>query len=222
MYRTLSRLATVGRVFTRRCNVLIAVGQIRTIRPVCFNSSNPIVKQYANPFLDNENINLHNTMINDPAYNGTVINPYTPEDLPTVTDKQFHDLISRDFNSRTSDEIYNDFLHISSYVVGKDCNLLDSEFDGLRNNLIAVLPNVTDDQLMSIFKLIPLWRQNNKNDPIYYKLWSQFDKQCVERHKKWSLNKLLLCMDHWYIMRLSKLSNFVWVGIRKLGRKPSR
>lgn len=222
MHRTLSCLTTVGRVFTRKCNILIAARQIRTVQPVSFYSSTVTVGQYTNTFLENENTNAHNTMINDPTYNETVINPYVPEDLPIVTDKEFHYLVNQDFKSRTTDEIYQDFLRISSYIVGKNFSLLDSIFNGLRNELIASLPNITDDQLMSIFKLMPLWKLNNSKDPMYYKLWSEFDKQCVERHKKWSLNKLLLCMDHWYIMKLSKFSNFVWVGIRKLARKPSR
>lgn len=161
-------------------------------------------------------------MVNDPMYFDTVINPYNQNDWPSVSDKQFHTLITQEFHRKTTNEIYDDFYNISAYIIGKDFNIVDTMFDGLRNQLIANASQFSDEQLMSILKLISLWNIKNLKDPNFYSFWSTFDKQCVVRYKNWSLNKILLFMDHWYVMKLSRLSNFVWLGLRKLARKPSR
>lgn len=216
MNRIFGRLTTtVRQTFAKGRNALTAV---RPARVSWSMYTSTVSRQY----LDNENFNMHNTMVNDPTYELTVVNLDVRKDWPVVTEKQFHELVIQDFHTRTATEVCDDFLRISVYATGKKFSLMDTMFDGLRNQLIAVLPKAADHQLMSIFRLIPLWGVKNAKDPIYFKLWSEFDKECIVRYKKWSINKLLLFMDHWYIMKLSRLSNFVWMGVRKMARKPSR
>lgn len=216
MHRVLGRLATtVGQTFARGRNALTTVGSVRVARSAYAST---VVRTH----LNNENSSMHNTMSNDLTYELTVVNRDARENWPAVTEKQFHELIVRDFHARTAAEVCDDFLRITVYSSGKNFSLADTMFDGLRNGLIAVLPTVTDDQLMSILGLIPLWNVKYAKEPVFFKLWSEFDKQCIERYKKWSINKLLLFMDYWYTMKLSRLSNFVWLGVRKLARKPSR
>lgn len=171
--------------------------------------------------LDTENVSAHRAMTNDPMYGETVVNPDVWRDWPVVTDKQFGDLMARDFGARTAEEVCDDFRKISVYAAGRFC-LTDAAFDRLRKRLIAILPDVTDQQLASVFEVMPLWNAMNFKDPVFRELWSAFDAQCIDRYKSWSLNKLLLFMDHWYVMRLSRFSNFVWLSVRKLARKPSR
>lgn len=224
MHRVFARLATVGRAVAGRCEppnrlFLAAAGPARALlRP----SSEKPPPMAAALFLDNENYNAHSVMMNDPAYGETVVNTDAPEQRPVVTDQQFHALITQDFGSRTADGTCDDFLKISAYAMGREFDLTDAAFDALRAGLTAALPRFTDHQLMSALRAIPLWGVQNGKDPVYYQLWSELDKQCVQRYAKWSLNKMLLFMDCWYLMRLSKMSNFVWLGVRKLARKPSR
>lgn len=216
MNRTLSRLAFVGRAFANNHGRRISFAQFWP----AFASSPPALRTH----MDVENHNAHNVMVNDPGYRATVVNPveHVVNWPRVITPQQFHALISQDFSIRTADEMCNDFTAISLYAMGRDYRLTDSIYDGLRDRLVAVLPQMTDQQLLSVFALIPLWDTKNAKDPVYNHLWSEFDRQCIDRHKRWTLNKLLLFMDHWYLMRLSRLSNFVWMGIRKLARKPSR
>jgi len=216
MNRTLSRLAFVGRAFAKNYGRRNALFQVWPV----FASSSSALRTHMNV----ENHNAHNVMVNDPGYYATVVNPAARAvNWPTaITDQQFHALIGQDFSVRTANEMFNDFTAISSYAAGRNCRLADTVYGGLRDRLVAVLPQMTDQQLLSVFTLIPLWDTKDAKDPAYHRLWSEFDRQCIERHKRWTLNKLLLFMDHWYLMRLSRLSNFVWIGVRKLARKPSR
>lgn len=215
MNQTLSRLAFVGRAFANNHGRRNAFAHIWP----AFTSSSALYSH-----VNTENYNAHNVMVKDPAYRATIVNPDSSAiNRPTaITAQQFHALISQDFSVKTADELYKDFTAISLYAKGKDYRLADTVYDGLRNRLISVLPQMTDEQLSSMLALIPLWDTKNAKDPIYHRLWSEFDRQCIERHRRWTLNKLLLFMDHWYLMRLSRLSNFVWIGVRKLARKPSR
>lgn len=219
-----SRLSTVSRLtLARRCTSatlpvvkLVGVAQQHTRSPP--SSNGPLFT-----YLDTENYNAHNVMIQDGAYSETIVDPDVRRGWFVVTDQEFHELVRQQESlEKTADEVLDDFRKMSMYITGKNFDLTDTMFEELRNRLIAVIPQATDCQLMSTMKLIPLWNIKNAKDPIFYKLWSAFDKECIDRHKKWSLNKLLLFMDHWYLMRLSRLSNFVWIGVRKLARKPSR
>lgn len=215
------RFATVGLTLARRGTTTVPptiklIGGTRSLMQPP-PSSNQLFT-----YLDTENYNAHNVMIQDEAYSQTVVNPDAQQDWIVVTDKEFHLLVTQESQAKTANEVCDDFLKVSTYVMGRNFNLTDTMFDVLRNQLIAALPQVTDYQLMSIMRLIPLWKMKNAKDPVFCNLWSALDKQCIERYKKWSLDKLLLCMDHWYIMKLSRMSNFVWLGVRKLARKPSR
>lgn len=220
MNRALTCFMTVGRVLSNRYNLLTTFRPVRAIQSSYSSSFNQ--KSNSGLFLDHENKNAHSLMANDPAYNDTIVNTNIQEEWPIISDKQFHALITQDFSLKTPNEICDDFQKISVYTMGKEINIVDDVFDGFRKKLIAILPDVTDHQLMCILKLIPLWKIKNAKDPVFHQLWSQFDKQCIERYKKWSLNKILLFMDCWFLMKLSRLSNFVWLGVRKLVYKPSR
>ncbi|CAH1731970.1 unnamed protein product [Aphis gossypii] len=215
MNQTLSRLAFVSRAFANN------YGHRNTFAHIwpAFTSSSALYS-----YVNTENYNAHNVMVKDPAYRATIVNPDSSAvNWPTaITARQFHELISQDFSVKTADELYKDFIAISLYAKGKDYRLADTVYDGLRDRLISVLPQMTDEQLSTMLTLIPLWDTKYAKDPVYHRLWSEFDRQCIERHRRWTLNKLLLFMDHWYLMRLSRLSNFVWMGVRKLARKPSR
>lgn len=216
------RLTTIGCSLARQWTTVSSP----TVRLVCVarqhTRSPPKSSQPLFTYLDTENYNAHNVMVQDEAYSETVVNPDIWQDWHIVTDQEFHELVKQESMEKTVIQVCNDFLKVSTYVMGKNFDLTDPMFDVLRNQLIAVLPQLTDCQLKSIMKLIPIWNIKNAKHPVFFNLWSALDKQCVDRHRKWSLNKLLLFMDHWYIMRLSRMSNFVWVGVRKLARKPSR
>lgn len=220
MNRALTCLLTASRTLSKKYNLLTTIRPVSAIQSSYSSSFNR--KSQSGLFLDHENLNAHNLMANDPAYNDTIVNTNVQKEWPIVTDKQFHALITQDFSMKTPDQICDDFLKISVYTMSKEFSIVDTVFDGFRNKLLAILPDVTDHQLMCILKLIPLWKRKNAKDPVFHQLWSQLDKQCVERYKKWSLNKMLLFMDCWYLTRLSRMSNFVWLGVRKLAYKPSR
>lgn len=179
------------------------------------------------PHLDTENWNAHNVMVHDPTYSDTVVDPDDAaarrRHWPAVTDAQFHQLVTQDFGARTADHVCDDFRSISAYAAAGDrYRLVDPVFGPFRERLMAVLPDITDQQLIDVFELIPVWNERDVKDPVFRELWSAFDKECVHRYKRWSLNKILLFMDHWYVMRLSRFSDFVWLGVRKMARKPSR
>lgn len=219
MNRIFYRITGVGHTFTKRCNVFAtSVRPVRMLQLVYVST----FKQHTFSYLDTENHNAHNTMVNDPMYSETIVDPNIHENQPIITDREFHGLITQGSRLKSPNEVCNDFIKISVYIKGKDYHFMNAMFDSIRKQLIAELSKMTDDQLMTVLKHIPLWNVHNSKDPVYYAFWSEIDKECVMRCKKWSLNKLLLFMDYWYMMKLSKLSNFMWIGVRKLGRKPSR
>ncbi|VVC42712.1 Hypothetical protein CINCED_3A008452 [Cinara cedri] len=223
MRRVLSRLVTLGCTCPRKIDTLIAPVfglVVRPTRPHSVYSSS--FKRSSAVFIDNENSNAHNTMVNDPAYSRTVVSRDNRIDLPTVTEAQFRDLIAENFRPSTAEKTCDDFQKVTAYAISSGFALVDATLDTLREQLVAVLPTMTDDQLIAVFKLISLWNTKDVNDPKYKKLWSLFDEQCIERHQNWSVDKLLLVMDHWYIMNLLRFSEFVMVGVSKLASKPFR
>ncbi|XP_050428140.1 FAST kinase domain-containing protein 5, mitochondrial [Adelges cooleyi] len=220
MSRALNYVSTLGRVLLLNCKIIKPTSHFgsRTIRPMCVVS----FQEPSTKYLGYENVNAHNTMANDPMYSETMMDSQERKNWPLVTDEQFHILITQDHRIRSVDEICDDFQKISIYASGRQFYLIDEMFEKLRERLIAVAPQMSDDQLLNFLKVLPLWNICSAKVPLYFKFWSVFDKQCIERYKNWSLNKTLLFMDHWYNARMSKLSNFVWLGVRKLGRRPSR
>ncbi|VVC42713.1 RAP domain [Cinara cedri] len=193
---------------------------VAVVRPVARTANSSLSISRPTPFLQQDGLLRRNIIANDPNYRETTIEVRI--DWPVVTDERFAALSSQDWSAATVDEVCDNFLLITSYSAPRGLQLQDTVFDELRNRLVTILPDMTDQQLMDMLQLIARWNVKNPYDPIYRKFWSLFDKQCIARYKNWSLNKLLLYMDHWYAMGLIKLSDFVWLSVRKLARKPSR
>lgn len=214
MYRALSRIAALGRSFPIRVTTVV--------RPVLKNTGyNLSSSRPAVTFVQHENpLRTVDTGGNDSTYRETTVE--VRDDWPAVTDERFAALVAQDWSVATVDAACDGFLSVTAYAPPKGYQLQDTVFDGLRERLTAVLPDMTDEQLMDTLQMIARWKVANPNDPVYFKFWSQFDKQCLARYKNWSLNKLLLYMDLWYVTDLIKLSDFVWFGMKKLVRKPSR
>lgn len=224
MRRVLSCLSTFGHTRAKKNNALLApvfglAIRVTTPRPV-FASS--LFDRPLTVFMDSENWNAHCSLVNDPTYSKTVISHDDRRDLPTVTEDHFRNLIAKDFRSRTVENVCDDFLKVTAYATSSDFALVDVMFDGLRERLTTVLPIMTDSQLMTVLKLVSLWNTKDVNDPKFKSFWLQLDAQCIERHQNWSTDKLLLFMDHWYIMNLSRFSNFILSGVNKLASTPYR
>ncbi|XP_050533494.1 uncharacterized protein LOC126901202 [Daktulosphaira vitifoliae] len=220
MSRTINYLTTIGRISFSYYRTALPKICLINVRPLCMPSS--FHESFIKYSVGRENANAHNTMVNDPMYSDTIVNPYDCKDWPSVTDEEFNKLITQNYQSKSVDEICEDFFKISIFVSGKQFSFLDQLFDPIREQLISVASQLSDDQLLKCLKLLSLWNVKIAKDPVYFKFWSALDKQCIERFRKWSLNKTLLYMDHWYMARMARMSNFVWMAVRKLARKPSR
>lgn len=212
MNRALSRLAALRHAFPKTVSTVV-----RRTAGYSLSSGRPAVASLQQDFFQPSR---RDCIGSSPAYRETTVEVRV--DWPAVTDERFAALASHDWSEATVDEACDGFLSTTVYAAPRGYQLQDTVFAGLRDRLAAVLPNMTDEQLMDALQLIARWDTKNPKDPVYCEFWSLFDKQCTARYKNWSLNKLLLYMDHWYSMDLIKLSNFVWFSVRKLARKPSR
>lgn len=222
----LIRLALLGRAFPRRSDALFAPAYGPSVDRAPRRAAYPeSFGRSAASYAHSENSNAHSTMVMDPDYSGTVVNRGILGDWPSVTEAQYRELIERvDCRSKTAEEVCDDFRAVTAYAktAGSGFAVLDTALYGLRERLAATLPTMTDGHLMTVLRLISLWDADGLSRLEYMRLWSLLDAQCIARSANWSTDKLLLYMDHWYIMNLSRLSKFVQLSVNKLAREPFR
>lgn len=222
----LNRLVILGRVFPRRNDALFSPAYGSSVDRAPRLAAYPwSFDRPATSFARSENSNAHSTMVMDPDYSGTVVGRGVLADWPSVTEAQYRELIDRENRRlKTAEEVCDDFRTVTAYAkaAGGGFAVVDAALHGLRERLAAVLPTMADNQLMTVLRLISLWDVDDLFRLEYMRLWSLLDAQCIKRSANWTTDKLLLYMDHWYIMNLSRLSKFVQLGVNKLAREPCR
>ncbi|CAD7089811.1 unnamed protein product [Hermetia illucens] len=120
----------------------------------------------------------------------------------------------------TPQEICSTLRAVIGYCNKNALAIADERFDKFVDAFTSICDQLTDDQLQSCLTVLQFLPEppgiNSRN---FMELWKALDDACKARIQDWSTDKILLIADCWYRLNLVKCSEFVWDGIKKIGRK---
>ncbi|KAH8324087.1 hypothetical protein KR074_002890 [Drosophila pseudoananassae] len=117
-------------------------------------------------------------------------------------------------------DLFENFLGLVQYCAGQDLQISDARFDGFLRCYCEQLHRLTDDQLLgSLRALCELPVPESTKTRNYMELWNTLDIECCRRIERWNSARLLLVSDAWYRLGLVRIGEYVWLALKKLGRR---
>lgn len=170
-----------------------------------------------------ENAYAHSVLESNPVYTATLAPKGCYVETEGMSDDEFQNMTMKDWNSESAESVFvgfKNFLHFSSK---KQHSVNEETFDGVIKALTQKCSQLNDNDLIGILACLREWPPAEKpHSKNYVELWNVVDKQCVLRMEKWDRNKLLFVADHWYLLNLGKISEFMWHCTVRLSRRPEK
>lgn len=175
-------------------------------------------------FVQRENDFNHSVLENNPAYSRTVFK-FNEEEFKKkydTSEEEFNNVISRlDWSNVTPDETFKCFIKAGVYVSKHlKVPLSDSRFKHLSDGFVSKCKHLTDDQLIESLISLSVWPESESVLEInFLNVWKTLDAQLLERYINWNIEKRLYVIDVWYKLKLTRLSEFVFLVTMRLSRK---
>ncbi|XP_016942398.2 FAST kinase domain-containing protein 5, mitochondrial [Drosophila suzukii] len=117
-------------------------------------------------------------------------------------------------------DLYADFLGLVRHCIRLELQISDARYDEFTRFFCEQLHRLTDEQLVgSLSALAELPTPESTKTHNYMELWNTLDIECCRRIERWSSEQLLLVSDAWYRLGLVRIGEYVWLAVKKLGRK---
>ncbi|KAH8409234.1 hypothetical protein KR009_011022 [Drosophila setifemur] len=123
-------------------------------------------------------------------------------------------------SSASPEALYSDFLGMVEHCKRLELQISDPRYDAFSRCYCEQLHRLTDEQLLGTLRgLGKLPTPESTKSRNYMELWNTLDIECCRRIERWSSAELLLVSDAWYRLGLVRIGEYVWLALKKLGRK---
>ncbi|KAH8418968.1 hypothetical protein KR222_010593, partial [Zaprionus bogoriensis] len=117
-------------------------------------------------------------------------------------------------------ELYADWQQLVQYIAQSQAQISEERFTDFVRVYCQQLHLFNDEQLVGTLRhLRQIPAPESTRALNYVELWNTLDIECCRRIERWSSTQLLLVSDAWYQLHLARIGEFVWLALRKLGRK---
>lgn len=168
-------------------------------------------------YIDRENSHAHEVL----ASCGQKYNIFKELSTPPILSTQENDLLTLlKSNKASPSTVIKDFQFIASYCKNTETCISEDRFDQFVDNFTSICHEFSDSQLLEALELLTLLPATESvRSKNFLELWSALDRTCVEKADGWNINYQLKVADAWYALNLAKLSEYVWLIIKKAGRR---
>ncbi|XP_016990951.2 FAST kinase domain-containing protein 5, mitochondrial [Drosophila rhopaloa] len=156
---------------------------------------------------------------------GVLMDSLKPYQILRPRDTGWQDLpASEGFMRPQSDaspaDLYADFQGLVRDCVRLELQVSDARYDAFARCYCEQMHRLTDEQLLgSLSALAELPTPESPKTHNYMELWNTMDIECCRRIERWSSEQLLLVSDAWYRLGLVRIGEYVWLALKKLGRR---
>ncbi|BFG01006.1 FAST kinase domain-containing protein 5 mitochondrial [Drosophila madeirensis] len=165
-------------------------------------------------FVDRENQFAHSILSES-------LKPYhilRPVDSP-VQEASFLGYLEANRNL-SPDALYANFLALVQHCAETNTQISEPQFDGFARTYCKQTHHLSDNQLLGTLRALgQLPTPESTKTRNYMELWNTLDIECCRRIERWPTGQLLLVSDAWYQLGLARIGEYVWLALKKLGRK---
>ncbi|XP_055912062.1 uncharacterized protein LOC129946061 [Eupeodes corollae] len=174
-------------------------------------------------FHDNENHHAHEVLVNTiksfPIFQPISANSFSSPmgNLPETI------LNPRLCNKSDPDRIVEDFKSLMLYCHKKEVCISEDTFDEFVDLFCSECHKFSDEQIIDCLAYLRIHPSTTSTrTKNYCEIWNELDKVCVSRIDQWKMKELLHISDAWYQLGVARISKFVLLALRKIGRKVSK
>lgn len=172
---------------------------------------------FVKEFQDLENEHAHAILRSLPAYSTTTVGRDATDN---AFDQRFMGSSSLDWENCSATEVANGFITMSQLCRHQPMDLEDTQHSNLCGELTKRLSYLSDEQLLMVLSSLSLWPPTSATTtPNFLALWNALDQVCTQRMKKWDMSRMFLVADHWYALKLSRISMYNVQMTKALGRR---
>ncbi|XP_059060054.1 uncharacterized protein LOC131853231 isoform X2 [Achroia grisella] len=147
--------------------------------------------------------------------NNENINQYTP-----ISENQFNELIQENWSLKTPEQLFDYFPKLASYCTRNGMCISNKIFDTFVDHFTDNIKFATDKQLVSLFYSACQWPETESiRTRNYIEIWAALDEECLNRMKEWSLDQLLSFISLFYMLNVTRYSDFSLKSLQKLATK---
>ena len=170
-------------------------------------------------FTDTENEHAHAVLRSLPAYHATTV--CREEELRSTLYQHHHfPSIDAEWARCSADEVANRFIATSQECRRRPMDLEDTRHSELCCALVGSLRELNDNNLLKVLSALSLWPPTSATTtPNFVALWNALDEACTERINRWDMTRMFLVADHWFALRLSRISMYNIQMTKRLGRR---
>lgn len=172
-------------------------------------------------FTDTENEHAHAVLRSLPAYQSTTV---AREEAPGSSFYQQHlfPIADNEWTRCSAEEVATRFIITSQECRYRPMDLEDRKHSRLCSALVSSVAQLDDNQLLKVLSALSLWPPTSATTtPNFVALWNALDQTCTERINRWDMTRMFLVADHWYALKLSRISMYNVRMTKLLGRKVS-
>ncbi|XP_022210516.2 FAST kinase domain-containing protein 5, mitochondrial [Drosophila obscura] len=116
--------------------------------------------------------------------------------------------------------LYANFLALVQHCAETNTQISEPQFDGFARTYCEQMHHLSDDQVLGTMRALgQLPKPESTKTRNYMELWNTLDIECCRRIERWPTGQLLLVSDAWYQLGLARIGEYVWLALKKLGRK---
>lgn len=168
-------------------------------------------------FMENENKYAYNIM----QSSGYVVDILTNEgNHQSINKEEFLKIINTKWSRANAHDLFQVFSDLGVYCSENNICISDKRFDDLIDALTDSIELTTDDELKALFYSLTKWPETESiRTRNYIEVWAALDDECIKRFNKWSYDKMLLFLSLFYMLNVTRVSDYSYKCLQKLTSK---
>ncbi|KOB73408.1 FAST kinase domain-containing protein 5 [Operophtera brumata] len=167
-------------------------------------------------YMEHENSYAYNIMRNK----GYAMDIETAKETTSLNKESLHKLLEENWSNKQPSQIFEAYTKLSVYCSENNLCISNTMFDNFIDDLTDVINKATDTELVSIFYALNMWPETESiRTRNLIEVWAALDEACLERVNKWSPDETLSYIALFYMLNVSKVSDFCRKGLIKLAAK---
>lgn len=209
-------------------NVVRNLPRFKYRSPITFNCSANILRKPARCFsvdsrlchkmyMEHENRYAYDIMRNK----GYAMEIETAKETTTSLNKEsLNELLQENWSNKTPSQIFKAYTKLSTYCSEINLCISNNMFDNFIDDLTDIINKATDTELVSVFYALNQWPETESiRTRNLIEVWAALDDACLERVNRWTPDETLSFIALFYMLNVSKVSDFCRKGLIKLAAK---
>ncbi|XP_063823431.1 uncharacterized protein LOC135073251 [Ostrinia nubilalis] len=137
-----------------------------------------------------------------------------------VDKEHFDKIMNENWSKQSPSLLFEAFLKLAIFSYDNNLNISNKIFDSFIDSLTDNIGLATDEELKLLFHYLLKWPETESiRTRNYIEVWAALDDECLNRLNRWSFDQMLGFVSMFYMLNVTKYSDYCLKCIQKLAYK---